>query len=157
MARTSENLTTREVNTYIEFCAKNRIVCDGSEAGISNGDLIGGYVALTWNEDLTPFTLATALEKLKDRIVFQREKSTAEIRYDGIATENPQAASILAGLYPKNQLVTDDPEIVFEVSYELLVELRGRVITPQTIQDAIIRNSQSPLSRFNTNPDKKNL
>lgn len=70
MARSSEALTTNEVAAYEQFCANHNIVHGESEDGIKNGNLLGGYVAFTLNEDITEQTLAQALEKLRPQVIF---------------------------------------------------------------------------------------
>jgi hypothetical protein len=69
MARTSQELTQSEINFFNQFCAENGIVLDG-DIGIQNGNHLGNYIVETLNTDITPQTLAAALEKQRDRIVF---------------------------------------------------------------------------------------
>jgi hypothetical protein len=91
MSRKSAVLTTDEVSAYEKFCKDHNIVCDGSEVGVANGTLIGEYITVTWGEEITPVTLAIALEKLRDRVTF---KSAAQREIESIAsgmTENEKS------------------------------------------------------------------
>ena len=85
MGRTSTEITQKEKDAFHNFCTEHRIVTD-DEVGRANGDLIGEYIVLTWKEDITPRTLAVALDKLRDRIVFYSE---AEWQLKQIADEDP--------------------------------------------------------------------
>jgi hypothetical protein len=138
MSRTSQELTQQEIDAFQKFCNENRIVSDESEAGNANGNLIGEYIAITWGEDITPATLAVALSKLRDRIVFY---TPAQAAYKKFADENPERANALnTWLYSaSNTSLVRDGEESYQNQSALLAELRGREITPQTIQDAIGR------------------
>jgi hypothetical protein len=139
MGRTSQEITQSEVDTFLKFCSEHRIVTD-DEVGRANGDLIGEYIVLTWETDITPRTLAVALEKLGDRIVFYSE---AEWQYKQIADQDPARAQALSNWFhtPGNTSLVKDGEQQFQNQSALLSELRGREITPRTIQDAIGRAS----------------
>jgi hypothetical protein len=140
MARTNENLTQKEIDVFQKFCGEHKIVCDETEAGLANGNLIGEYIAITWAEDITPERLAVALEKLRDRITFY---TPAEAEYKKIADEDATRANALNNWFesPSNTALVRDREEALRNQTVLLAELRGREITPKTIQDAIGRAS----------------
>jgi len=140
MARTNEQLTQSEVNAYQKFCTEHRIISDESEAGLANGNLIGEYILITWGEDITPATLAVALEKMRDRIAFY---TPAQAEYKKIADEDVARADVLNTWYqsPSNTTLVRDGEEAFQNEAALLAELRGREITPKTIHDAVGRVS----------------
>jgi hypothetical protein len=68
--RTSTTITETERNAYDSFCQQHHILNDQSADALRNGENIGTYIGETWNEDITEHTLAVALEKLRDRLVF---------------------------------------------------------------------------------------
>src|SRR5579872_4046576 len=68
--RTSTTITSAEKNAYDQFCAMHHILNDETPAALKNGDLIGGYICKTWNEDIKEGTLMVALEKLRDQLTF---------------------------------------------------------------------------------------
>jgi hypothetical protein len=140
MARTSETLTQAEVDAYKKFCADNNIVNDESQAGLANGDQIGNYIVFQWGEDITPATLAVALEKLRDRIAFY---TPAQAKYKVIADEDITRANKLDDWFkgPGNTSLVKTGEEAFENSAALLIELRGREISAKNIHDAIGRIS----------------
>src|SRR5579872_283541 len=68
--RTSTTITSAEKNAYDQFCAMHHILNDETPAALKNGDLVGGYICKTWNEDIKEQTLKVALEKLRDQLTF---------------------------------------------------------------------------------------
>ena len=83
--RTSTTITETERNAYDLFCQQHHILNDQSAEALRNGQNIGTYIGTTWNENITEHTLAVALEKLRDRLVF-------------IPAEQVEVAEILAKL-----------------------------------------------------------
>lgn len=83
--RSSTTITTTEKTAYDLFCQQHNILNDESPAAFKNGDLIGGYICKTWNEDIKEQTLKIALEKLSDQLEF-------------IPPEQVEVAAILARL-----------------------------------------------------------
>jgi hypothetical protein len=148
MARTSEGITAAEVKTYQKFCADQNIVADESEAGLQNGETIGTYVAITWGVDFTPATLAVALDKLRDKIVFY---SPAQAEYLKVANQEPERANQLANWLATQgkpgQLVNQGDE-AFDNLRLLLITLRGYEITPSRIRDAEDRIANKPGRRL---------
>jgi hypothetical protein len=144
MGRTSAELTQKEIDAYQEFCTEHRIACDESEAGLANGTLVGEYIALQWGMDINSTTLATALEKLRDRLVFYtvaeaNYKKTAVEAY-GLGDGTIRANALNAWFHsPANNSLARDGKEGLQNQSALLAELRGREITPQTIQHAIGR------------------
>jgi hypothetical protein len=137
MARTSVELTQQEIDAFTKFCSEHHINTEG-EAGRANGDLMGEYIAITWGEDITPKTLAVALEKLRDRIIFY---TPAQWKYKQIADENTTRANTLNNWFhsPGNTSLAKNGEENYQNQAALLAELRGREITPKNIQDAVGR------------------
>jgi len=138
MARTNEQLTQQEIDVFHEFCSAHRIISDESEVGQANGNLIGGYIAFTWREDITPVTLAVAFGKLRDQIVFY---TPAQWDYRKIADENNARANALNVWFqgPGNSTLVRSGDEGFQNQSALLAELRGREITSENIQNAIGR------------------
>jgi len=138
MARTNQELTQAEVDAFNQFCNENRIISDESEVGQANGNLIGGYIAFTWREDITPQTLAVAFGVLRDRIVFY---TPAQFEYKKVADEDSVRANTLNQWFHSsaNSSLVKDGEQGFQNQSALLAELRGRDISEKTIQDAIGR------------------
>jgi hypothetical protein len=83
--RSSTTITGAEKNAYDQFCATHNILNDETPAAFKNGELIGGYICKTWNEDIKEGTLKVALEKLRDQLVF-------------VPTEQVEVTAILAKL-----------------------------------------------------------
>src|SRR5436309_12428010 len=102
MARTSENITAAEIKIYYDFCAENNIVADESPAGVKNGNEIGTYVAITLAVDFTSENLKTALDTLRDRLVFY---TPAQAEYRKVALENPDAANKLSDWFKAQTLL----------------------------------------------------
>ena len=48
MARTTQQLNQNEMAAYEKFCAEHDIVCDASEVGVANGNILGGFVIGRW-------------------------------------------------------------------------------------------------------------
>jgi hypothetical protein len=138
MARTSEQLSQLEVDAFNRFCNEHRIVCDDSNAGHANGNLMGDYIVFSWKENITQETLAVALSKLRDRLVFY---SDSEWAYKKIADEDSVRAQTLNQWFESssNSALVSSGEEGLKNQSALLAELKGREITPQTIQDAIGR------------------
>jgi hypothetical protein len=136
--RTNEQLTQTEIDAFQKFCNDHRIVSDEGEVGLANGTLIGEYLINTWEVDLTPETLKVALEKLRDRLTFYSE---AQAKYKQVAQEDPERANALLHWLqgPGNTSLVKEGEEALQNQSTLLVELRGREITPKNIQDAIGR------------------
>jgi hypothetical protein len=156
MARTNEGITETEVKTYQKFCADNNIIADETSAGLQNGELIGTYVAITWGVDFTPETLAVALDKLRDRIVFY---SPAQAEYLKVANLEPDRANQLAawlatqGSRP-GQLVSTGDE-TFDNLRLLLLTLRGYDISPARIRDAENRIANRPGKKLQYVPEPR--
>src|ERR1700722_17503042 len=68
--RTSTTITETERNAYDLFCQQHHILNDQRAEALRNGQNIGTYIGTTWNENITEHTLAVALEKLRNRLVF---------------------------------------------------------------------------------------
>jgi hypothetical protein len=151
MPRTNQEMTQKEIDAYQAFCTEHRIVCDDSAAASVNGDLIGDYIVFTWKEDITPATLAVALEKLRDRLSFY---TLAQANYKRIADEDPERSNTLNRWFqgPGNTSLAKDGEECFQNQTALLTELQGREITPKTIQDAIGRASFKSGLHFTQTP-----
>jgi len=115
MARTNEQLTQQEIDVFQEFCSAHRIISDESEVGQANGNLIGGYIAFTWREDITPQTLAVAFGVLRDRIVFY---TPARFEYKKIADEDSARANTLNQWFHSsaNSSLFKDGEQAFQIS-----------------------------------------
>jgi hypothetical protein len=139
MARTSIAITQQEIDAFQKFCNEHRIVTEG-EVGRANGDLFGDYIAITRGVDITPATLAIALEKLRDRIVFY---TPAQAAYKKIADEDPARANALNAWFhsPANTSLMTEGEPGYQNQTVLLAELRGRGIDSKSINDAIGRAS----------------
>jgi hypothetical protein len=144
MARSSETLTQKEIDTYQTFCREHNIIADESEAGLQNGEVIGTYVAITWNVDFTPETLKTALDMLRDRIVFY---TPAQAEYKKVADENPAAANQLNAWFENQNILVKEGDFGLQNQTTLLTELRGREITKDAIAVAIER-IKGPVSKF---------
>jgi hypothetical protein len=155
MARTNEGITAAEVKTYQKFCADHNIVADESEAGLQNGETIGTYVAITWGVDFTPATLAVALDKLRDRIVFY---SPAQAEYLKVANQDPDRANQLANWLGtqgnSGQLVNQGDE-AFDNLRLLLITLRGYDINPTTIRHAEDRIGNKPGNKLQYVPQPR--
>jgi hypothetical protein len=83
--RTSPTITSAEKNAYDQFCVTHNILNDETPAAFKNGELIGGYICTTWNEDIKEQTLTVALDKLRNQLEF-------------IPAERVEVAAILARL-----------------------------------------------------------
>jgi hypothetical protein len=68
MARTSQTITQAEVDAFDKFCAEHNIVCDSSDRGVANGNLLGGIIQNTWQMDITAQTLQSAYDQVRDRV-----------------------------------------------------------------------------------------
>ena len=141
MARTSETLTQKEIDTYQAFCREHNIVAEESEVGFRNADEISKYIAVTWGQDITPETLAVALGKLRDRIV---SYSPAQAEYLKVANQEPdranQLTAWLATQGKAGQLVNQGDK-AFDNLRLLLLTLRGYEISPPRISDALPRGN----------------
>jgi hypothetical protein len=133
--RTSTEITQKEKDAFHKFCTEHRIVTD-DEVGRANGDLIGEYIVLTWNEDITPRTLAVALEKLRDRIVFY---SAAQLAYDKEYNALTKAQQDAFGSWWHRQgkiLVLENDE-GFSNAKEILKWCQGRNFDARTFDLAV--------------------
>jgi hypothetical protein len=113
--RTNTNITQTERDAYSAFCLKHRILQDGSEAGVANGNHIGNYVALTWGEDLTEATLQVALDKLQDRLTFISPQQ-AEVTEVLSKLDQGQRDIVAAWLAKQHRLETDGDQGFSNVS-----------------------------------------
>ena len=66
MARTTQQLNQNEMAAYEKFCAEHNIVCDASEVGVANGNILGGFVIEKMDSDLTPASLAASFPQVRD-------------------------------------------------------------------------------------------
>src|SRR5271170_304013 len=106
MARTSETLTSSEIQAFQTFAKTNNLVMDG-EVGAKNGEEIANYICTTWGVDITQATLKVAVEKLRDRLTFL---TAAQIEYQAVAAA-PDAQSALETWYDsQTTLVKDDAD-----------------------------------------------
>lgn len=137
--RISSEPTPQELQIFEKFCADQSIVVDGS-VGEQNVLAMGDYLLDTWKVEITEDTLKVALDKLRDRIAFY---TPAQARYRKVAAEDPARANQLNQWFqsPANTSLVKDGDDGLENQAVLLAELRGRDITPLTVQDAIGRAS----------------
>jgi hypothetical protein len=140
MARFSNEIQPHEVRAYQQFCIDHNILLDGDvEAYTANANLVRDYFTKTWNEVITPETLATAFSQLRPHLKF---KSTARLEFEKLASQEPDRATQLdlwlqdQGGKPGqlvNSLYGDE---TYENLTALLIALCGYDITPERIRDA---------------------
>src|SRR6266478_6391174 len=119
MARTSPTVTKKENDAYQKFCDEHNIVADESEAARINGDEIGNYIAVQGGEDITPATLAVALQKLRDRLTFY---TPAQAEYKKVADKNPTAANELNSWFQHQTILEkEDSDVGLQNQTVLLV------------------------------------
>jgi hypothetical protein len=105
MPRTSTEITPQEIQAYNEFCQHHSIVNNDSQEGVKNGKHIGEYIAVTWGEDINPGTLAVALERLGDKLVF---KSAIQVELEQVVSKlNDQERKIAYNWFKRQRLVSD--------------------------------------------------
>jgi hypothetical protein len=137
--RTSQEATSQEIQVFEKFCADHDIVTEGP-VGEKNVLAIGDYIIDAWKVQISEDTLKVALDKLRDRIVHY---TPVHAKYKKIAAEDGARANQLNQWFHSsgNTSLVKDSEDGLENQTVLLAELRGREITPRTIQDAIGRAS----------------
>jgi len=148
MARVNNEIQQHEVDAVVQFCDENNIVFDSSESGVANARLLHDYFTQTWDEVITPETLATAFPQLRPRLKF---KSAARLECDKIAAANPAAAQQLVawlntqGKKP-GQLANSVDDAYYANLTLLLAEISGRRedVSSTTIRNAIDRISNRP-------------
>ena len=145
MARTSETFTQNEIDAFNRFCAKHNIINDGNdEASARFGDLIGGYIAVTWSQDLTDQTLEIALQKLQEAGHAIPFKSSARIDFDRVVGQCDQQLLKDFGSWLSRQTQLEDQgDHGFANSAAILSQLRGRPFSEKAAWDAVGRAQYS--------------
>jgi hypothetical protein len=153
MARTSQTVTTSEIQAYVTFCKDHGIVNDDSAApgtvayaeSLENAQTIHKYFMETWQADMNEENFELAFPQLKPYLKFYGSKQQAE--YAHVANENQQAAQQLTAWLQTQgrpgQLVSEGPAAYENLSL-LLTELRGRTVDSQRIHEAIGRIAYKP-------------
>src|SRR6266576_3822436 len=80
MARTSQSITQQEADVFQKWAAHKSLVMDG-EIGERNGTLIGEFVMVKMDSDLTEAALAAALPHVRDQLVF---KDPDQLEYEKV-------------------------------------------------------------------------
>jgi hypothetical protein len=138
--RTSRTITETERNAYDSFCEQHHILNDQSADALLNGENIGTYIGTTWNEDITEHTLAVALEKLRDRLVFIPAEQVAVAEILG-KLDQGQREIIASWLSHQHRLEVDGPKgfnnVSLLVSWLLNRRCAGiRLLPPAFFHDA---------------------
>jgi hypothetical protein len=153
MARTSQTVTTSEIQAYVTFCKDHGIVNDDSAApgtvayaeSLENAQTIHKYFMETWQADMNEENFELAFPQLKPYLKFYGSKQQAE--YAHVANENQQAAQQLTAWLQTQgrpgQLVSEGPEAYANLAL-LIPELRGREVNTKTINEAIGRIAYKP-------------
>jgi len=146
MARSSEQVTQNEINSYKSFCDKQRIIHDGSQDDQHNADFIFNYFVNVWKQDITEQNLNTAWEHIRPHLKF---KSAARAEFEKITSAAPDRARQLdqwlqAHGGKPGQLTNTPGDDTFENLTLLLGTLQGYEISTPRIQDAIDRIQNRP-------------
>jgi hypothetical protein len=89
--RTSETITSQEVQAYTTWCNKHHAFFQGQE-GVDNGNFVQDYFLKTWGEDITEANLDKALPYIRPHLKF---KSEALVKLENAANGmTPQEADI---------------------------------------------------------------
>ena len=109
MARTTQQLNQNEMAAYEKFCAEHNIVCDASEVGVANGNILGGFVIEKMDSDLTPASLAASFPQVRDQLVF---KSAAQKEVESVVSGMTEDEKSITREFLKKQgqLVLDGDE-----------------------------------------------
>ena len=145
MARSSEAFTQAEYDAFNRFCTKHNIINSGNdEASAKFGDLIGGYIAVTWGQDLTDQTLEIALKKLQEAGHAIPFKSSARIEFDRVFGQcDPQLLKDFGAWFSRQTQLEDQGDHGFANAAAILSQLRGRPFSDKAAWDAIGRAQYS--------------
>jgi hypothetical protein len=113
---------------------------EGSERVV---DVLDGYYQANRAISVT----AEAIVKLLEAQPGLKWLGPAELEYRRVAAENPAAAQQLANWFATQKALVKEGNQGFENQSSILQELRGRAVTPETIQSAIALVG-APVSRF---------
>jgi len=146
MARTSDQITEQEIQAFNEFCQQHAVVTEG-EIGEQNGKHISEYIVDTWKQDISPATLAVALEKLGDRLVF---KSAIQVELEQVVSKlNDQERRVAYNWFKRQRLVSDGDQGSENVTNIIgWLQRNNHPITDQTLNLAlsnIVNSGKRPL------------
>jgi len=89
--RTSAELTQQEIAVFQKWAADKNLVMDG-EIGERNGTLIGEFVMVKMDSDLTEASLAAALPHLRDQLVFRNADQSEYEKVYALLSPDEQVA-----------------------------------------------------------------
>jgi hypothetical protein len=131
--RTSIEPTQSEIAAFDRFFKEQHPELDTTK----NGQLFGEYLLVTWGVEVNETTLNAAWAQLKDQL---EVLTPARVRYDQVGRQDLKAATELYNWYVGRQnILVKDGDAALENMTKLLLELRGREITPESIHEAIGR------------------
>ena len=134
MARTSVEISQQEIQVLQEFFNEHPELDTAN-----NGEKIFQYIVETWQEQVTPYTLGVAVQKLTEARQIE-VLSPAAITYFKISRqEDPARVKALSDWFENQQIIVKDDDLGFQNATALLLELRGRDITQRSIQEAVGR------------------
>ncbi len=137
MARSSEQITQNEINSYKRFCGERGVIHDRSQDDQQNADFILNYFVNVWKQDITEQNLNTAWEHIRPHLKIY---TPAQAEYFKAANRETDRANQLVnwlathGGKPGTLVNTGDQ--YFENLSLLLGTLQGYEISTPRIQDA---------------------
>jgi len=143
MARTNNQITQQEIQTYKTWCQDNNVIADASVDGVENANLVSNYFLVTWPNEISPANLALAKAALMPHL---RQYTPDQQEFNAVLAKlTPAEAQIFTDWKPPTGLKRNERAAVAILTWLTAHKFE---ITPRNLDLAVGQKTVQPFLEY---------